>query len=68
LARWLLVCRVESGAVKNDTYLRIRAACCSEHGLASGVSFRNDPRLLDEHAAAITQTVLKAKAKKKAAA
>jgi hypothetical protein len=56
------------GGVKNETYRRVRAACCSDHGLASGVSFRNDPRLLDEHAAAITQTVLKAKAKKKAAA
>jgi hypothetical protein len=54
--------------VKNETYLRIRAACCSEHGLASGVSFRNDPRLLDEHAASITQTVLKAKKKAKRAA
>lgn len=51
--------------MKNQTYLRIRAACCEDHGLATGVSFRNDPALLDEHAAYVTSLVLKAKSKPK---
>lgn len=56
--------------MKDLTYQRIRAACCDQHGLGKGTTFRNDPRELDEHAAQITAVVLKARrdaAKKKVA-
>jgi hypothetical protein len=52
----------------DKTYQRIRAACCDQHGLASGISFRNDPQILDEHAAQITAVVLKARRKRREAA
>lgn len=42
-------------------YERIRAACCDEHGLATGVSFRDDPVILDLYAQNITAVVLKAR-------
>lgn len=49
-----------------SVYERIRANCCPEHGLG-GITGqkdqpRDDPQLLDDHAAQITQTVLRAKA------
>ena len=46
--------------VTDPTYLRIRAACCEEHGL-------KDKQALDDHAAHITSIVLKAKKKRRAA-
>jgi hypothetical protein len=58
------------GGVKNPEYLRVRAALCETHGLGGFTrrAGRDDPGLLDEYAAQIVQTVLKAKAKKKKAA
>ena len=57
-------------AVKNPEYKRIRAAMCETHGLGGFTrrGRRDGPELLDEHAASIVAVVLKAKAKKKAAA
>jgi hypothetical protein len=48
------------GAVplSGGTYERIRAACCEEHGLGQGITFRNDPRMLDEHAHYIEKLVI----------
>ncbi len=47
--------------MNDPMFQRIRAACCNEHGLANGVSFRSDPKVLDDYAARIVLTVLKLK-------
>jgi hypothetical protein len=45
------------------TYERIRAACCETHGLGGSRNgtFRDNPKLLDEHARAVTKLVLGAR-------
>lgn len=61
VACWLQV--GGEGGVKSDpVYQRIRAACCSEHGLGARAGIpRNAPEALDEHAAQIVAVVVKAK-------